>query len=155
MSAEVLEAIPLHLKEIEKEDLLLIDPSECGKTLGVHSSTQKDLLYLSMPALDDIQPTKRHLASAVASLYDVHGWFAHVTLYLKITLQHLWQSGVDWDDTIQDEFIPRWEECKSQLHSLSSHSIPRCVFSTTSTPRTVQLHVAHASLWRSNISANR
>ena len=109
-SSQVLDSIPADLKETEKEDLIISDPAENGKTLGVHWKTHRDLLHLSIPTIDNSTPTKRVIASAVACLYDILGWFAPVTLYLKILLQRLWQSGVDWDELIPADLIVEWKD---------------------------------------------
>ena len=136
---EALKAIPSHLKDTQTYILTISDPSDLGKALGVHWDTQHDQLYLSIPELEDSQPTKRLLASGVARLYDVPGWFGPVTLYLKIILR-LWQSKLDWDNPIPPDITSQWQEWKDQLPLLSSRLLQRCYFSSSSPIRTLQLH---------------
>ena len=84
-STEVMESITEELREKDKE-LIVSDSSDCAKTLGIHWHTTEDLLFVAIPILDDKVPTKRSVASSVARLYDILGWFAPITLYIKTLL---------------------------------------------------------------------
>ncbi len=83
-SQELLADLPTELKEVDNSDLM-ISPSECPKTLGLHWNTSTDTLHVCTPVLDDIEiPTKRQLASAVGKTFDVMGWYSPVSVMIKI-----------------------------------------------------------------------
>ena len=136
----VLSSIPEELREKDSSDLVISDASNCNKTLGVHWNTARDELYVSTPQIEDSIPTKRVVPSAAARLYDLLGSFGPVTLFIKILLQKIWQSGTGWNEPIPRSLLTKWEEWKSSLHLLGSHPIPRCYHQSTSTVRETQLH---------------
>ena len=59
-------------------------------------------LTVSKLPLSDVV-TKRILASDVAKVFDILGWFAPATVTMKILLQRVWELRVEWDDPIPDE----------------------------------------------------
>ena len=138
-STQVMEYIPEELREKDKE-LIVSDPSDCAKTLGIHWHTTEDLLFVAIPTLDDKAPTKRSVASSAARLYDVLGWFAPITLYIKTLLQQLWQADIGRDEPIPANLIIKWDDWKTTLPLLGRHPIPRCYYSSSSIVREVQLH---------------
>ena len=87
-SSELLLTIPEELKE--SGDLIIAaGPGECFKTLGLHY-TGSDSLYISTPAIDNNKtPTKHQIASIVAKVFDILGWFAPAILPAKILLQDI------------------------------------------------------------------
>ena len=131
-SSEVMESIPEELRRTKNSSSLtqLTVP-------GIHWHTTEDLLFVAIPTLDDNTPTKRSIASAAARLYDLLGWFAPVTLYIKILLQQLWQAGIGWDEPVP---AIKWEDLKTTLPLLGRHPIPRCYYSSPSPIREVQLY---------------
>ena len=85
-SKEVLHTIP---KELRESTTLLIQDNVNShpKTLGVHWDSATYVLHLAVPDIHHLQhPTKREVASSVARLYDSLGWFAPVTLQVKLLL---------------------------------------------------------------------
>ena len=138
-SAALLSSIPDELRE--KTQLQLTDPSSHLKTLGVHWDTDQDVFYISVPNLvDESTPTKRQLASAVAKVFDVLGWFAPTTLQSKILLQHLWQKHIGWDEPIPEDINQQWQTWRRSVHLLAKHPIPRRFSSSDSPAREIQLH---------------
>ena len=51
---------------------------------------------------------KRALVSDIARTYDVLGWFAPIIIMLKIQLQRLWESKVDWDEPVPETIRNIW-----------------------------------------------
>lgn len=45
-------------------------------------------------------PTKREVLKILMSIYDPLGLVGNFLMYLKIVLQEIWRSGVDWDEPI-------------------------------------------------------
>ena len=109
------------------------DPDQYTKTLGIEWNSKADHFRLTPPFEGNI--TKRALVSDIAKNFDVFGWFAPVTIVVKILLQRVWEEKVDWDDVhvsivmsktkvapIKRLTIPRLELCGAHLLSqLLSH----------------------------------
>ena len=139
-SKEVLHTIPEELRETTT--LLIRDNvNSHPKTLGVHWDSATDTFHLAVPDIHHLQhPTKREVASSVARLYDSLGWFAPVTLQVKLLLQILWRRSTDWDTTILEDLLDRWKDWQSSLPSIADHAIPRRYHQQSTQPISIQLH---------------
>ena len=84
--------------------------------------------------------TKRTLVSDIAKMYDVLGWFAPVIIKMKILLQRLLESKLDWDEAVPEAIESVWSKWRSQLQSLSRVHIPRCYFPKDVQVTSLQLH---------------
>ena len=49
--------------------------------------------------------TKRGFVSDIAKMYDVLGWFSPTIIKVKILLQRVWETGVDWDQEIPQTLL--------------------------------------------------
>ena len=75
-SKELLASIPEELRETEPLQLGS-GADSCPKALGVHWQTTSDIFYVATPPpLEAEHPTKRQIASQMAKVFDVLGWFA-------------------------------------------------------------------------------
>lgn len=92
-SAELLNAIPSDLRETS--DLKITPtPGECSKTLGVHWSTGSDSLHVATPQVgSEMVATKRQVASVVAKIFDVMGWFCPATSPPRFSFKNLGLSS--------------------------------------------------------------
>ena len=52
-------------------------------------------------------------------------WFSPVTLTIKLLMQQLWQSGIEWDRPISSEHLTFWKTWSEELPLITSHPIPR------------------------------
>lgn len=71
-------------------------------------------------------PIKRKVLKILMSVYDPLGLIGNILMFLKITLQEIWRSGVGWDDPIlapQEEKLSRWLCLFPKIKGLK---IPRC-----------------------------
>ncbi len=87
--ASVLRGISPELRE-SRELRPISDASSYTKTLGLEWNTATDQFRLTiskLPSSENI--TKRMLASDIAKVFDVLGWFAPATVRVKILLQRL------------------------------------------------------------------
>ena len=93
----VLQAIPPDLRD-SKEVLPICDSNGCTKTLGLEWNTTTDTFHLTISKFPQSERvTKRLLASDVAKVYDILGWYSPVTVTMKILLQRIWELRVDWE----------------------------------------------------------
>ena len=103
------------------------DVGSYTKTLGLEWNTTTDMFNLT---ISESPPpsivTKRALGSDIAKVFDALGWFSPATITMKILLQRLWESKVDWDDSVQEEIEDTWRKWRSELSVLSTLGIPRC-----------------------------
>ena len=109
-SPELLAALPPDLKEVDNSNLT-VTPSDCPKTLGIHWNSSTDSLHVCTPTLsNDKAPTKRQLASAVGRTFDIIGWYSPATILIKILLQQVWKSRIDWDEPLPPNLLLVWEK---------------------------------------------
>lgn len=83
--------------------------------------------------------TKRALVSNVAKIFDVLGWFSPTIIKVKILLQRVWQTKLDWDDPVPSQIQNVWTRWNSEVHVLSKCYLPRYYF-----PKDV--HILHTQL---------
>ena len=104
-STKLKATIPNNL--LEKENVQLIStPAACHKALGVHWDTSLDTLHVAIPVFSENDvPTKGQVLSDIARTFDILGWVSPVTVSLKIVFQHIWQLGIDWDESILPELL--------------------------------------------------
>ena len=84
--------------------------------------------------------TKRNVVSDVAKVFDALGLFSPVTVKMKIILQRLWETKIDWDDPVPDNLLEVWSQWRMELPSLSTIHIPRCYSPVGFFLSSVQLH---------------
>ena len=131
----ILQAIPPELRDTQTS-LTISDIEEVyTKTLGIEWHSVLDHFRLSVANHSPLAAlTKRTLVSDIAKTYDVLGWFAPAIVKVKILLQRIWESKIDWDDDVPPMIAEQWLLWRSQLNSLSQKHIPRCYF-----PKEVQI----------------
>ncbi|UYV80105.1 hypothetical protein LAZ67_18001717 [Cordylochernes scorpioides] len=71
--------------------------------------------------------TKRGILSQVAKIFDPLGWISPFTTTIKLILQELWKTGLEWDDPIPEELRRKLTLINQDLSSLEHIQIPRCV----------------------------
>ena len=137
--SSVLQAIPPDLRE-SKEVHTISNMNGYTKTLGVEWNNTTDMFHLTiseLPSSDIV--TKRILASDIAKVFDVLGWFSPATINMKILLQRVWELRIDWDDPVPREIKDIWIQWRSELQALSNKDIPR-YFPKEFKVNTIQIH---------------
>ncbi|XP_055585561.1 uncharacterized protein LOC129738407 [Uranotaenia lowii] len=89
-------------------------------------------------------PTKREVLRVLMLIYDPLGFLANFLMYLKVLLQEIWRSGVQWDEPINEQQFEKWCVWLKVLQQVENVSIPRCYRTkTSSSPDTnhIQIHV--------------
>ena len=124
-STDVLDTIPEELKESSGLQIVA-EPSYGSKTLGIYWDTVSDNMHVSVPSVDSkTNPTKREVASSAAKVFDTLEWFAPAVVWVKVLLQKVWESGVDWDDPIPDNLASSWDNWIRELPHIKDRGIPR------------------------------
>ena len=120
------------------------------KTLGLRWDTQADnIVFVLSPQLkeyleklrgEDI--TKRQVLKLVMSLFDPIGLLACFTVGGRIILQHIWRSGIGWDDPLPSSLRERWETWWERVRDVERLQVPRCYLHPNqgSTVREYELH---------------
>ena len=54
-------------------------------------------------------PTKRHILSALAKLYDPIRFISPVTFHTKLILQEAWERNLSWDEHLPADLASKWE----------------------------------------------
>lgn len=89
-------------------------------------------------------PTKRELLKILMTIFDPLELLSHYLIHLKILIQDVWRSKLDWDDEILSTDIRNaWNEWFELLPKVESIKIPRLYSSKISpeTPRSIELHM--------------
>ena len=136
----VLQSIPGELRD-SREVQTISECNEYTKTLGLEWNTSTDqfrLTVTNLPPTDRV--TKRVVVSDIAKVFDILGWFSPVIIKMKILLQRLWESKVDWDDPVPEDIHEVWIQWRNELPSLAAMHISRCYSPVGATIVSVQLH---------------
>ncbi|XP_053967349.1 uncharacterized protein LOC128868835 [Anastrepha ludens] len=75
---------------------------------------------------DRVVPTKREVLQVLMSVFDPLGLVACLTSYLKILIQDIWRSGIDWDQPLNYELSLKWKTWIEYIPVITSVSVPRC-----------------------------
>ncbi|XP_062538796.1 uncharacterized protein LOC134207091 [Armigeres subalbatus] len=92
---------------------------------------------------DGAVPTKREVLRTVMSIFDPIGLVAIFVIHGKVLVQHIWRSGLGWDERIGDTLLEQWKRWVKLLQQLNQVEIPRCYFPGYSSEgyRTAELHI--------------
>ncbi|XP_058457587.1 uncharacterized protein LOC131434654 [Malaya genurostris] len=119
------------------------------KVLGMWWNSHSDTFTFKLPTKPDKEllsgqrvPTKKEVVRVLMCIYDPLGFIANVLMFLKILIQDIWRSGIDWDEMITTEQFERWHTWLSVIKNVETVSVPRCYrLVTPYSQRTIiQLH---------------
>ena len=96
------------------------------KTLGITWNASNDcIIYTSKPIkLNEVQ-SKRTILSEIAKIFDPLGLLGPIILYAKLIMQRLWQSKLDWDESVPNSIFPSWVEFCNQLPLINNLTFER------------------------------
>jgi hypothetical protein len=105
--------------------------------LGLHWSPDSDKFsyHLNFPSAT---PTKRHVLSLIARVYDPCGFLSPFIMVAKSFMQLLWTTGLGWDEPLPSNLKEKWQTFVSSVPTLSNITIPRALQLNTSL--NIQLH---------------
>ena len=116
------------------EVLTITGSEEYAKTLGLKWNTTADHFRLTISILPSPSPaiiTKRVL---------VLGWSSPTVIKMKILLQRLWETKLEWDDPVPSFIQDIWLQWNSELHFFSDCHVPRYYFPKNVSIAKYQLH---------------
>ena len=114
-------------------------PNNSG-ILGLQWSIPDDELSLKPVSFCDGPKglTKRSLLAHVSKAFDPLGLFTPITIKGKMLIQQAWVSNVDWDETLPEDILQRWETVASEFSMLHTVPVPRKVGEVSDS---YQLHI--------------
>ncbi|XP_073836062.1 uncharacterized protein isoform X2 [Musca autumnalis] len=141
-------AVISHLQDDSSKDQKPRDLAETEKVLGMYWDPNKDsFVYIFRFArlrrdlfASELIPTKRELLQVLMSIFDPLGLISCYTTTLKILLQEVWRSGIDWDDEICNPLHVKWRKWKTAIDYISSIEISRCYSPHINEATEVELH---------------
>ena len=135
---EVLECIP----QADCVTAVDLDRGELpvGTALGVlWSPSEDEFKYQVHQPSGDHSSTKRAFLKRIATLFDPLGFLAPYIIRAKIILQEMWESGVDWDDSVEESLSRKGQQWFEELSELPRLCVPRCLRAETGV-RSITLH---------------
>lgn len=122
----------------QQKSLNLGSELDADKVLGVFWKSNDDLITFKLSPyilesdlfLGNKTPTKRKLLKILMTVYDPLGLIGHYLMYLKMVLQEVWRSGVEWDEEIQAPQMVKWRKWLALLPEIQNIKIPRCYLQT-------------------------
>lgn len=85
-------------------------------------------------------PSKREFLSVIMSIFDLFGFLDDFMIYMKILLQKIFKSGIDWDEIIPDMYHLTWTNWLKELTNVHEFKIPRCLLYNLHKSTTIELH---------------
>ncbi|XP_058817853.1 uncharacterized protein LOC131681159 [Topomyia yanbarensis] len=142
--------VALHEQQGDEKSLNVTSQFSTEKVLGMWWSSSADTFTFKLPTKPDKDllsgkrvPTKKEVVRVLMSIFDPLGLLVNVLMYLKILIQEIWRSNIDWDETITAVQLAKWHTWLKVIEKVETVSVPRCYRLITScSPQTnVQLHV--------------
>jgi hypothetical protein len=138
-SSAFLNNIPEELHETQ--NLLQLEKDNSVTTLGLLWNPTTDQLQvkssITCPA-DLTYVTKCKVLSIVASVFDPLGLLSSIIISYKVFLQTLWQSKVQWDESLPTFLLHDWNQLYQQLPQVSHIKITHKVLCANAGD--IQLH---------------
>ena len=135
---EVLECIPqtdcVTEVDLDRGELPVV------MTLGVlWSPSEDEFKYQVHQPKGDHSSTKRAFLKRITTWFDPLGFLAPYILRAKIILQEMWESRVDWDDSVEESLSRKAQQWFKELSELPRLCVPRCLGAKTGV-RSITLH---------------
>ena len=102
------------------------------KVLGYSYEVDWDALQLKQRSLNKEAVTKRQIASTLGSVFDPIGDFNPILMQSKLFIRSLCRAKVDWDQTLDGEFLKSWKSFCGTFEAVSGMQCPRRTFNSDS-----------------------
>ena len=122
----------------------VIDKDSNANILGLKSNTSTDTLTFTSKEIlstDKSVVSKREVLQCSSRLYDPLGFLAPVTIQAKLFMQELWQLKLSWDEPLSEALSNQWHKTAQEIQNGTKMVFPRCYFISTSTTKSLLLHV--------------
>lgn len=149
-STTVIQALDQQVN-LTRKNLNMSNEDGAEKILGICWCTESDSFSYSMSKKANVRqiierqepPTKREVLRTVMSVFDPLGLLAHYVIYIKILLQDVWRTAIDWDEKITSQHHDRWKKWIGLMPKLEQLKLPRCYLKsyTESQCDDIQLHI--------------
>lgn len=119
---------------ISSDDNMNIEKDKIERILGMHWASNIDCFVLKFHKvpkniLELIEvPTKRQLLSITMSIFDPFGFVADFMVIVKILMQEVWRSGIDWETKLPNDIYEKLKFWLNDLHKITQYKIPRFYF---------------------------
>ncbi|GFU57618.1 uncharacterized protein TNCV_3637751 [Trichonephila clavipes] len=108
------------------------------KTLGVSWKPNLDCFLIKVKVCLDSSYSKRDVLSTIAKIFDPVGLMAPVISKVKIFLQRLWRSKLEWNDLLPAEEYREWQQFLVSLENINNIEIPRRIL--VAFPEVIEIH---------------
>ena len=127
------------IKEVFKKDGVAAETSKTisdnaentYKLLGITYNPEEDQFQFNVQGIvekahnNEARITKRVILSTSPMLYDPIGWLNPFIITVKLLIQALWESGVEWDEAVPPDIEKKWKKWIEELSHLQSLRINR------------------------------
>lgn len=121
------------------ENKAVLQLSRDTKILGQLWDTQADTFGYTAQSSEQLsKPTKRHVLSCIAQLFDPLGLLGPVITRAKIIMQQLWQIQLGWDESLPTQLHTEWTKWYAKIKHLNQLKIPRRILCDA--PTRIELH---------------
>ena len=97
------------------------------KVLGILWNCDNDTL--AVPTISGAKlkkvSTKREVLQVMASVFDPLGYFSSTVLMAKLFIQELWKEKCEWDTTLSEEKLQKWELILESLECIPQHVVTK------------------------------
>ena len=96
--------------------------------LGIQCSPKTDTISVKFEGCrnENELPTKGHILSALAKLYDPIGFISPVIFHAKLILQEAWEKNLLWDEHLPADLASKWKTWCREMERAKRFTIPRC-----------------------------
>eukprot|EP00795_Rhopilema_esculentum_P016014 gene16014-7350_t len=114
---------------------LTTEEASDAKVLGVPWNSETDVLSFKLSHLAELtkenKVTKRAILRTIASLFDPLGLITPISTPLKVFLQQLFESKLEWDEQVPEHFQKDWIVMMSQLKRIGKASVAKLAEGST------------------------
>lgn len=71
-------------------------------------------------------PTKKEFLSVIMSFFDPLGLLSPFTIRVRMLMQKVWESKIDWDDCLREENFQCWRMWLKDFEKVEVCQEPRC-----------------------------
>ncbi|GJQ77238.1 hypothetical protein Trydic_g20664 [Trypoxylus dichotomus] len=113
--------------DLENTPNYLITDDGNSKTLGLCWDPRTDSLSYSLSLEIQQVATKHTVLSTMSRIFDPLGLISPIVVRIKLLLQQIWQSRIEWDESLPMHLDTGWKLLQRQLIEINNIRVPRQV----------------------------